>query len=81
MDPLWVAMAVRAQPEMRELLRRELLRELGSPSQVISLEQRGDRHVRGVAVCSGRVLSFVLDAQSQRLRTRPLFDLLLRSRA
>jgi hypothetical protein len=26
------------------------------------------------------VLSYVLDAQSQRLRTRPLFDLLLRSR-
>jgi hypothetical protein len=81
MDPFWVAMAVQAQPEMREVLRRELLRELGSPSQVIILEQRGDRHMRGVVVCSGRVLSFVLDAQSQRLRTRPLFDLLLRSRA
>ena len=81
MDPLWLVMAVQALPEMREVLRRELLRELGSPSQVISLEQRGDRHVRGVAVCSGRVLSFVLDAQSQRLRTSPLFDLLLRSRA
>ena len=36
--------------------------------------------VAALAVCSGRVLSYVLDAQSQRLRTRPLFDLLLRSR-
>jgi hypothetical protein len=80
MDPLEVAMATRAKPEMRELLRRELLRELGSPSQLISLEQRGDCHLSGLAVCSGRVLSFVLDAESERLRTRPLFDLLLRSR-
>ena len=55
-------------------------RELGSPSQLISLEQRDERHLRGLAVCSGRVLSFVLDAESERLRTRPLFDLLLRSR-
>jgi hypothetical protein len=73
-------MATRDNREMRERLRRELLRELGSPSQLISLEQRDERHLRGLAVCSGRVLSFVLDAQSQRLRTRPLFDLLLRSR-
>jgi|GEM_PF-3589343 hypothetical protein len=73
-------MATRDNREMRERLRRELLRELGSPSQLISLEQRDKRHLRGLAVCSGRVLSFVLDAQSQRLRTRPLFDLLLRSR-
>ena len=56
-------MAARAKPEMRELLRRELLRELGSPSQLISLEQRGDRHLSGLAVCSGRVMSFVLDAE------------------
>ena len=75
-----VAMAARANPEMRELLRRELLRELGSPSQLISCEQPDEGHLRGLAVCTGRVLSYVLDAQSQRLRTRPLFDLLLRSR-
>ena len=75
-----VAMAARANPEMRELLRRELLRELGSSSQLISCEQPDKDHLRGLAVCSGRVLSDVLDAQSQRLRTRPLFDLLLRSR-
>jgi len=47
---------------------------------VISLEQRGQHQVRGLAVSSGRILSFVLDAQSNRLRTRPLFQLLLRSR-
>jgi hypothetical protein len=73
-------MAARVHPEMRELLRRELLRELGSPSQLISCEQRGQGDVRGLAVCAGRVLSYVMDAESQRLRTRPLVDLLLRSR-
>ncbi|MBM5807586.1 MAG: hypothetical protein FJ056_07820 [Cyanobacteria bacterium M_surface_10_m2_179] len=66
---------------MHEHLRRELLRQLGSHSQLISLEQQGDRRVRGLAVCSGRILSYVLDAQSQRLSTKPLFNLLLHSRA
>ena len=73
-------MAAQGQPEKRELLRQEVLRQLGSFSQVISLEQRGQYQVRGLAVSSGRILSFVLDAQSNRLRTRPLFQLLLRSR-
>jgi hypothetical protein len=73
-------MAAQGQPEKRELLRQEVLRQLGSFSQVISLEQRGQHQVRGLAVSSGRILSFVLDAQSNRLRTRPLFQLLLRSR-
>ena len=73
-------MAAQGQPEKRELLRQEVLRQLGSFSQVISLEQRSQHQVRGLAVSSGRILSFVLDAHSNRLRTRPLFQLLLRSR-
>ena len=73
-------MAAWAKPEKRELFRQEVLRQLGSSSQVISLEQRGRHQVRGLAVCSGRILSFVLDAESNRLRTRPLFQLLERSR-
>ena len=73
-------MAARAQPEKRELLRQEVLRQLGSPTQLISLEQRGAHQVRGLALCSGRILSYVLDAESNRLRTRPLFQLLQSSR-
>jgi hypothetical protein len=46
-------------------------RELGSPSQLISLEQRDERHLRGLAVCSGRVLSFVLDAQPPLISNVP----------
>ncbi|MEY3769020.1 MAG: hypothetical protein RLZZ11_2090, partial [Cyanobacteriota bacterium] len=49
-------------------------------TQLISLEQQGEERVRGLAVCSGRILSYVLDAQSRRLSTRPLFNLLLHSR-
>ena len=64
-------MATRDNREMRERLRRELLRELGSPSQLISLEQRDKRHLRGLAVCSGRVLSFVLDAQPPLISNVP----------
>jgi hypothetical protein len=73
-------MAARAHPERHELVRRELLRQLGSHTQLISLEQQGEERVRGLAVCSGRILSYVLDAQSRRLSTRPLFNLLLHSR-
>ena len=69
-----------AQPEIREHLRQQLSDQLGAHAQLISLEE-GCRQLRGLAVCSGRVLSYVLDAESERLRTRPLFHLLLRSRA
>jgi len=31
-----------------------------------------------VAVCSGRILTFVLDAEQERLRTLPMFELLQR---
>ena len=74
-------MAARSTPETCEHLRQEVLRQLGSPAQLISLEQRGAHHVGGFAVCAGRILSFVLDAESNRLRTQPLLQLLRRSRA
>ena len=70
-----------AEPEIRERLRRQLCSELGAHTELISVEAGGLRQLRGLAVCSGRVLSYVLDAESDRLRTRPLFHLLLRSRA
>jgi hypothetical protein len=33
-----------------------------------------------VAVCAGRIMSFVLDAEAERLRTKPLFELMRSSR-
>jgi hypothetical protein len=45
---------------------------------LVSLERSGDQSVKGVAVCSGRILSFVLDAEQERLRTLPMFELLQR---
>lgn len=70
-----------AKPEIRERLRQQLSDQLGAQTQLISVEQGHPRQLRGLAVCAGRVLSYVMDAESERLRTRPLFQLLLRSRA
>ena len=67
--------------ELRRRLQSQLRRELGSQAELVSLSADGDRRLRGVAICSGRVLSFVLDAEDQRLRTRPLFELLRFSNA
>jgi hypothetical protein len=69
-----------AQPALlREQLDQALRRQLGAGAQVVSLQEDGQRRLRGLAVSAGRILSFVLDAQDQRLRTRPLFELLQHS--
>ena len=67
--------------ELRRRLQSQLRRELGSQAELVSLTADGQRRLRGVAICSGRVLSFVLDAEEQRLRTMPLFELLRLSNA
>ncbi|MEY4297413.1 MAG: hypothetical protein RLZZ423_592 [Cyanobacteriota bacterium] len=61
---------------LRERLQRELRRTLGEPAELVSVRADGDRRVRGLVLCAGRVLSFVLDAEEQRLRTQPLLELL-----
>jgi len=61
---------------LREQLHRELRRALGEPAELVSIRADGARRVRGLAICAGRVLSFVLDAEEQRLRTQPLLELL-----
>ena len=71
-------MAGQHAPELREQLRQRLSDELGDTAQLVSLERSGDQSVKGVAVCSGRILSFVLDAEQERLRTLPMFELLQR---
>ncbi|MEY4431485.1 MAG: hypothetical protein RLZZ533_1421 [Cyanobacteriota bacterium] len=49
---------------------------LGPEAQLVSVRQADAQRLRGVAVCSGRILSFVLEAEQNRLRTQPLFELL-----
>ena len=71
-------MAIPTSPE-RQQIACALSRELGQSTALVSLERDDQRNFRGVAVCAGRVLSFVLEAQAQRLRTRPLFNLLQHS--
>ena len=63
-------------PELRQRLQHQLQCQLGAQAELVSVRPDGDRRLRGLAISSGRLLSFVLDAEAQRLRTRPLFHLL-----
>ena len=65
---------------LREQLRERLRRQLGEDADVVSVEQSPDRSLRGVAVCSGTILRYVLDAEQERLPTSPLFELLQQRR-
>jgi hypothetical protein len=67
-------------PELRQRLDHALRLQLGDDAAVVSLREDGEQRLRGLAVCAGRILSFVLEAEDARLRTRPLFDLLQHSR-
>ena len=73
-------MARQDSPALREQLRERLRRQLGEDADVVSVEQSPDRGARGVAVCSGTILRYVLDAEQERLRTSPLFELLQQRR-
>ena len=64
----------------REQVLAQLRRELGDSAELVSWRSDGAQRVRGLAVSAGRVMSFVLHAQEQRLRTRPLLALLRHSR-
>ena len=59
-------------PQLLDRLRHEL----GPEAQLVSLRQADPQRLRGVAVCAGRILSFVLEAEQNRLRTQPLFEVL-----
>jgi hypothetical protein len=66
-----------AQESTRDPQLLDRLRDaLGPDAQLVSVRRSDARAVRGVAVCSGRILSFVLEAEHNRLRTQPLFELL-----
>ena len=76
-----MVMAAPAPPDRRHaLIGQRLADELGAPVQLVSVQEDGDQLLRGLAVCAGRIMSFVLEAEQQRLRTRPLFQLICRSR-
>ncbi|MBM5788824.1 MAG: hypothetical protein ACKOCA_10920 [Vulcanococcus sp.] len=59
-------------PQLLDRLRHEL----GPEAQLVSVRQADSQRLRGVAVCAGRILSFVLEAEQNRLRTQPLFEVL-----
>ncbi|WP_411867471.1 hypothetical protein [Vulcanococcus limneticus] len=63
----------------RQVLTRELSDALGAPAALVSVRPESRGRVRGLAVCSGRILSFVREAQGQGLRTRELFALVRRT--
>jgi hypothetical protein len=52
-----------------------LSRQLGEGVEVVTAGRPLGRQVRGLAVCSGRVISYVLDAQARTLQIRNLFEL------
>jgi Tfp pilus assembly protein PilN len=63
-------------PQLLDRLRAAL----GPEAQLVSVRQADPQRLRGLAVCSGRILSFVLEAEQNRLRTQPLFELLQQRR-
>jgi hypothetical protein len=51
-----------------------LSRHLGEAVEVLTLVQPLRRQVRGLAVCSGRVISYVLDARALTLEIHNLLE-------
>ncbi|MCP9850137.1 hypothetical protein KBY88_09970 [Cyanobium sp. Morenito 9A2] len=64
----------------RRIIAERLSDALGEPVEVVSHAAPGPDRVSGLAVCSGRLLSYVIDAQARTLRTRNLLELTRRSR-
>jgi hypothetical protein len=62
-------------PELRASVGRELSRQLGEHVDVITAASPLRRQVRGLAVCAGRVISYVFDGRTNSLRVRNLYEL------
>jgi hypothetical protein len=69
-----------ATPLDRRSLAERLSLELGEAVEVVSSQQPQAHRISGLAFCSGRVMSFVIDAQARTLRTRNLLELTRLSR-
>lgn len=64
----------------RRAIAERLSTALGAPVEVVSHQAPVQNRVSGLAVCPGKVLSYVIDGQARSLRTRNLLELTRRSR-
>jgi len=64
---------------LRAAVTGPLMDRCGAQARMLTAEVHGDE-VRGLAFCPGRVVRFVLDAQTRRLRTVDLLRLTRSSR-
>ncbi|MCP9916006.1 hypothetical protein [Cyanobium sp. ATX 6F1] len=64
----------------RRAIAERLSNVLGVPVEVVSRRDPVRHRVSGLAVCSGKVLSYVIDAQARTVATRNLLQLTRRSR-
>lgn len=64
----------------RPAIAERLSNALGVPVEVVSRQAPVHHRVSGLAVCSGKVLSYIIDAQTRTVATRNLLQLTRRSR-
>ncbi len=64
----------------RPAIAERLSHALGVPVEVVSRQDPVHHRVTGLAVCSGKVLSYVIDAQTRTVATRNLLQLTRLSR-
>lgn len=64
----------------RPAIAERLSKALGVPVEVVSHQDPVLHRVTGLAVCSGKVLSYVIDAQARTVATRNLLRLTRLSR-
>ena len=74
-----MAVMLKSVDALRRTVYGPLVERCGSEARMLTAELHG-QEVRGLAFCPGRVVRFVLDAQTQRLQTVDLLRLTKASR-
>ncbi len=69
-----MALMLKSVDTLRRAVAGPLAERCGSEARMLTAELHG-MEVRGLAFCPGRVVRFVLDAQTQRLQTVDLLRL------
>lgn len=69
-----MALMLKSVDTLRRAVSGPLAERCGSEARMLTAELHG-MEVRGLAFCPGRVVRFVLDAQTQRLQTVDLLRL------
>ena len=69
-----MAVMLKSVDTLRSTVSGPLAERCGSEARMLTAELHG-KEVRGLAFCPGRVVRFVLDAQTQRLQTVDLLRL------